>query len=178
MFSFFMSLFLVFTISLDTFLCSLIYGTNNIKISIYKAIIISLISTLSLVLAIRGGYLLATFVGVDYLTIISFLILFLLGLYKFIEGIKKVDNKKYDQLIGIKETIVLSTTLSVDGMVAGIGIGLTEFNLIYISLFSFVLNIIFTLLGNRFGKQLAEKFIFNFTWIGGLVLIILAFTRL
>lgn len=178
MLSFFMSLFLVFTISIDTFFCSLVYGTNNIKISISKTMIISFVSTLFLILAIKGGRFLASFVDIKYLTLISFLILFLLGLYKLIEGLKKIDNKKYDRLIGIKETIIISITLSIDGVVAGIGIGLTQFNLIYISLFSLLFNIIFTSVGNYLGKQLSKRSILNFAWMGGAILIVLAIIRL
>jgi putative sporulation protein YtaF len=92
------------------------------------------------------------------------------------------DNIKADsdnsKVLSSKEAIYLALALSLDGFAAGFGFGLTEFSYLQMILLSFVSNIIAVSLGYIFGELLTKVTDKDFSWLGGAILIILAFTKL
>lgn len=89
---------LVFAISLDSFVVSVAYGTNKIKLPFMSIALMSLISSGILGFSLALGGIIKNWVPLTMTPIISFVILFLLGVYYFCEGlIKNYLQKQKDQ---------------------------------------------------------------------------------
>ena len=92
------SLLLVFSLCLDTFVASIAYGTDKIKIPFYSSIIINLVCSSFLGIALFLGDLLNNFMPINVATYLSFFLLLGLGIYRVFEVfckkyIKKFSNK-------------------------------------------------------------------------------------
>ena len=103
------SLLLVFSLCLDTFVASIAYGTDKIKIPFYSSIIINLVCSSFLGIALFLGDLLNNFIfsffsllfhymPINVATYLSFFLLLGLGIYRVFEVfckkyIKKFSNK-------------------------------------------------------------------------------------
>lgn len=85
------------------------------------------------------------------------------------------DNSK---VLSSKEAIYLACALSLDGLAAGFGCGLTDINYIQLILLSFISNVLAVSLGYVVGKYVTKFTSLDFSWLGGLILIVLAFTKL
>ena len=66
------SLLLVFSLCLDTFVASIAYGTDKIKIPFYSSIIINLVCSSFLGIALFLGDLLNNFIPINVATYLSF----------------------------------------------------------------------------------------------------------
>jgi putative sporulation protein YtaF len=92
------------------------------------------------------------------------------------------DSEKADidqsKTLSVKEAVYLALALSLDGFAAGFGWGLAPGNYIELILLSLLSNILAVTLGYLMGKLLTRITKIDFSWIGGLILIILAFTKL
>jgi putative sporulation protein YtaF len=86
-----------------------------------------------------------------------------------------IDNSK---VLSSKEAVYLALALSLDGFAAGFGYGLTDINYFEIIILSLISNIIAVSLGYVLGKFLAKITDIDFSWLGGVILIILAFMKL
>lgn len=86
-----------------------------------------------------------------------------------------IDNSK---LLSPIEAVYLALALSLDGFAAGLGYGLTDINYLEIIVLSFVSNIIAIMLGSVSGKYLRDCTNIDFSWLGGVILILLAFSKL
>lgn len=93
-----------------------------------------------------------------------------------------MDNMKADidnsKLLSPKEAVYLALALSFDGFAAGIGYGLTDINYLEIIILAFVSNMIAIILGSVSGKHLRNCTDIDFSWLGGVILILLAFAKL
>ena len=102
------SLLLVFSLCLDTFVASIAYGTDKIKIPFYSSIIINLVCSSFLGIALFLGDLLNNFMPINVATYLSFFLLLVffslfflflgLGIYRVFEVfckkyIRKFSNK-------------------------------------------------------------------------------------
>ena len=92
------SLLLVISLCLDTFVASIAYGTDKIKIPFYSSIIINLVCSLFLGIALFLGDILNNFLPVNVATYLSFFLLLSLGVYRVFEVfcknyIRKFSNK-------------------------------------------------------------------------------------
>lgn len=86
-----------------------------------------------------------------------------------------IDQSK---IISPKEAITLSIALSLDGCAAGFGTAFGSNNGICILLFSFLLQTLAITSGTWLGNRAAKRLTPGFSWVGGLVLICLAFLKL
>ena len=86
-----------------------------------------------------------------------------------------IDNSK---ILSPKEAVYLALALSLDGFVAGFGYGLTDINYLELIILSFVSNILAIMLGSVSGKYLRNCTDIDFSWLGGVILILLAFSKL
>lgn len=96
---------LVLTLSLDTFVASIAYGTNRIKIPFSSMIIITTVCAFFLALSVFLGAFLRILLPENITIIISFLILLLLGIYYLFESLIKtyLDKKsKSNQKVKLK----------------------------------------------------------------------------
>lgn len=85
----FASLLLVLSISLDSFVASIAYGTNKIKIPLKSALIIDIVSALVLGFSLAIGSIAKDFIPGNIAVIFSFTILVGLGIYRLFECIFK-----------------------------------------------------------------------------------------
>lgn len=90
------------------------------------------------------------------------------------------DRADLDQskTLSVREALYLALALSIDGFAAGFGWGLTRINYIELILLSLASNLMAVALGYLLGKLLTKITKHDFSWIGGLILIVLAFTKL
>jgi len=85
---------IVFTLSLDAFVASIAYGTNRIEMPFKSMVIIDIVCTSLLAISVFLGTLVRNILPQNYTSIISFLILMLLGIYYLLEGVIKTYIKK------------------------------------------------------------------------------------
>jgi putative sporulation protein YtaF len=203
------SLLLVASICIDSFVASMTYGSDRIKIPISSAIIISIISSFILGISLFFGGFIKDFLPNEFAIILSFLILMILGIYRFFEGILKsfilknidleksltiklfhlklvlqvyADETKADfdrsKVLTLKESIYLAFALSFDSLAVGFGSSLAMSNYCDIILLSLIVGIFSILSGVYLGKKLVEKTSCLPSWLSGIILMILAGTRL
>lgn len=97
------TLILVLSVSIDSFLASISYGTSKIKIPLKSILILDIISSTMLGLSLLIGGLLQNYISLNIAKIISFIILFCLGLYRLFEGmLKTYINKNYKNFSPLK----------------------------------------------------------------------------
>ncbi|WMJ80824.1 sporulation membrane protein YtaF [Clostridium sp. MB40-C1] len=89
------SLLLVSVVCLDSFVASVAYGTNKIKIPFISANIINIISSSFLALALALGSVIKKVIPYNVTSIISFIVLFLFGIYYLAESLIKTYVKKH-----------------------------------------------------------------------------------
>lgn len=94
------SILLVLSISIDSFVASIAYGTSKIKIPVLSAFIISIVSTITLSISIFLGAAVKDFIPISYSQILGSTLLISLGIYRIFEFIfksyisKKQKSKK------------------------------------------------------------------------------------
>ena len=89
------SLLLVFSISLDSFLASISYGTSKIKIPFSSNLIIDLVSSSIFAISIFLGSIIKNYLPLSFGKYFSFIILILIGIYRLFDSILKsyIKNK-------------------------------------------------------------------------------------
>ncbi|AYE35353.1 sporulation membrane protein YtaF [Clostridium septicum] len=89
------TLLLVLSVSIDSFVASIAYGTDKIKIPILSALIIDIVCSAMLGVSLLLGSLIKDYIPSTVAISISFLILFGLGVYRLFESIFKnyIKNK-------------------------------------------------------------------------------------
>ena len=99
---------------------------------------------------------------------------FILNLYANPED-ADIDSSK---VLSVKESIALAISLSLDGLAVGFGAALTNVSRPAIILTSFITNTLAVVLGCNLGNKIASKIFLNLSWLGGTILIIMAFAKL
>jgi len=87
---------------------------------------------------------------------------------------EKADMDR-SRIISPKEAVVVAIAVALDAFALGFGAGLSEVNYFQIITFSLVIDVVAVLLGGFIGGKIAQKFSANLSWIGGVILILLAF---
>lgn len=83
----------------------------------------------------------------------------------------------YSRELSPLESVSLAIALSLDGLAAGFGAGLVNFNLLEVIVFSLVFGIFAVFLGCRLGNKVAEKLSVNISWLSGLLLVFLGILK-
>ncbi|MGI5850439.1 MAG: manganese efflux pump, partial [Christensenellales bacterium] len=84
----------------------------------------------------------------------------------------------YSYVLSPLEAVSLAIAVSLDGLAAGFGAGLANFNILEVLLFSLVFGIFAVFLGCYIGNKIAEKLKINISWLSGVLLIVLAILKL
>ena len=92
------SLLLVCSLCIDTFVASIAYGTDKIKIPFSSAMIINIVCSLFLAFSLFLGAIFKDFLSPSVATSISFCLLFLLGVYRLFESFFKKYIQKYSNI--------------------------------------------------------------------------------
>ncbi len=198
----------VTVLSLDAFTASVAYGTEKIKIGLLPAFIISLTGGLALLISSLFSSFLSGFLSETFCKTLGFIVLFLMGLFNFIQGAIKsairrkrersanmhfrlreldffvevlVDETKADadhsNALSAREAFYLAAALSVDSLATGIGCGFSGMNPVELGTAAFVVNLVAVFAGRLLGKGIAHCLKLDLSWLGGAVLIGLAFFR-
>ena len=89
------SLILVLSLCIDTFVTSIVYSSNKIKIPVVSGLIIDTICSLFLAISLFFGYIIKDFIPINIASTISFLLLLILGVYRLFEAFFKNLIKRY-----------------------------------------------------------------------------------
>lgn len=183
-------------LSVDSFIAAFSYGTSKIKIPLPSVGIISVTGSLITGLSMLAGSFVKDFIPPGFTTLLSFGILFLLGVLKLFESSSPVNaDKDNSHSISAREALSLSAALSLDGCAAGFGASLsagtpaspgaaaagTVSSLVPVAavfLFSLIFGVFMVLAGSHIGNKAAGRLPIKPGIIGGLLLILLAVARL
>ena len=191
-------------LSVDSFVAAFSYGTSKIKIPLSSVGIISVTGSLITGLSMLTGSFVKDFIPSGFTTLLSFGILFLLGVLKLFESSEPANaDKDNSHSISAKEALSLSAALSLDGCAAGFGASLstgipaspdavaagfdasaaagTVSSLVPVAavfLFSLIFGVFMVLAGSHIGNKAAGRLPIKPGIIGGLLLILLAVARL
>lgn len=183
-------------LSVDSFIAAFSYGTSKIKIPLSSVGIISVTGSLITGLSMLAGSFVKDFIPPGFTTLLSFGILFLLGVLKLFESSSPANaDKDNSHSISAKEALSLSAALSLDGCAAGFGASLsagipaspgaaaagTVSSLVPVAavfLFSLIFGVLTVLAGSHIGNKAAGRLPIKPGIIGGLLLILLAVARL
>ena len=77
-----------------------------------------------------------------------------------------------------REAAPLAAALSLDGLAAGFGAGLSSVNYPMAALLSLGMSALCVLLGSAFGRRTARRLSFDLSWLGGVLLLLLAGMKL
>ena len=191
-------------LSVDSFIAAFSYGTSKIKITLPSVGIISVTGSLITGLSMLAGSFVKDFIPPGFTTLLSFGILFLLGVLKLFESSEPANaDKDNSHSISAKEALSLSAALSLDGCAAGFGASLstgipaspdavaagfdasaaagTVSSLAPVAavfLFSLIFGVLMVLAGSHIGNKTAGRLPIKPGIIGGLLLILLAVARL
>lgn len=170
---------LALLLSLDTFTVSFGYGSNKIKIPFISIQIISIMSSVVLGISILMGAAIKQYIPDNISTAICFIALFILGVVKLLDkGNTQNADKDSSKTISLIEAISLATVLALDEIADGFAVAFIDINGLAIFLCSFITNTLAVIFGCYLGNKIAKKINFNLFWLSGVVLIILAFSKL
>lgn len=155
---------------MDAFSLALAYGTN--KISKNKIIILSLVVGLfHFIMPITGS-----FIGISLLSKLITKANIIVGIIFIILAIEMLiskDEEKKGTITNIYTCIIFAFTVSIDSFTVGIGLSLTNSNIIIPSLIFSITSFIFTALGLVLGKKLSKTFGKKAIYLGIIILLVL-----
>lgn len=203
------SVLFVAALSTDALIASLAYGSNKIKIPFISVQVIVFLCTGILGISLLLGVFLRPFIPGGLLRLISFLILFFLGVTRLLDNLIKILINKHatikkefqfsmfnlnvilniyanpkeadsdqSKTLSPKEAFTLGLALSIDSMAAGVGAALGSLNIAAVLLASLILSTLSIKAGELIGRRISSRNPFQISWLGGVLLIILAFLRL
>jgi len=173
---------LVVAVSVDALGAGLIYGMSRIRMPLYSVGIVSAVSAMMLGLAMETGRVLSSFWPECFGSQIGFVILMVLGLVQLLKGTDEQDiqeaDRDGDKALAAGEAAFLGLALSLDSAAAGVGMGLASGQMLLAVPAAFLINLCLMCLGSRVGKLLTGKVHTDLTRMGGILLILLAVSRL
>ncbi|MDD2181065.1 MAG: manganese efflux pump [Bacilli bacterium] len=163
---------LALSMSMDAFSLSLIYGTINI--SNKKHLILSLIvGTFHFFMPLLGILLGSSIIDVLHLKIHIVLTIILVFI-----GIEMILSSKDDHepliLMNLKGMFLFGIAVSIDSFTLGTGIEAITTNYELVSIIFFLMSAIVTYVGLKIGKKINQNIGKYSTFIGGIVLVIIA----
>ncbi len=173
---------LLVAVSIDAFSAGLSYGMNRVKIPFSSTFIMSAMSGTFLILSLLAGSFLQELLPQNFIKYFSFFILFILGLYRLFDTFlpKTIENVNKDDLtiLSPKEAFWLGLALSLDNIAAGFGfqVGFLPPLLIFVT--AVAVNFLIIRIGCLVGREIITRTTLNLAWIGAVLLLLLAFSRL
>jgi len=198
------ALLLAAILSMDVFAVSFAYGSNKISIPPKSIAVITLIGKGILAASIYLGAILLPFMPESLANALSFTILFTLGIAKIFDSIIKqyirknntakqltfsalnlkfiinvyADPEKADadnsRIINAKEAVVVAIAVALDAFALGFGAGLTDISALQLIAFSMIIGVAAILAGGKIAGKIAQKTPINLSWLGAVILIVLA----
>ena len=180
------SLLFVSALSLDTLAAAFSYGASKVKIPFGSAMAIDVIGSGGLAASLYAGAALRGLFSKALCGAVCALLLFLIGIIKLSDHLinrpKKGINgrcfKGAERYLSLKEAIPLAAALSLDGVTAGLGYGLTNMSYWTAAGLSFTVGAAAIALGGFIGEKIAQKTPLDLNWLSGVILIGLAVSKL
>lgn len=168
-------LLLIAALSLDSLCAAISYGIAKIKISLWQAVIISLICSGFLLFSVAFAGTLSSYIPEVLTKIGSFLILFIIGIIKLLEKPKNQQPEK----LSVSKTILFAVSMSLDGLAAGFGAGLAaEDNIMVVGVAACLITFITVSLGNLAGLRINKRAPAFTQRLGGVAIILVAVCKL
>lgn len=198
---------LVVALSVDSFLASLAYGVERIRIPLRSALLISGIGVGFLSVSLYTASFIQQFIPPAFCAIISFSIFFMVGISSIFQGTIKqflrkrkrgslcfeysgisfvldvyLDETKADmdhsKQLSLKEALYLAVALSFDSLVSGFALGIHIDNPLWVLIVSFCIGLCAVYAGAFLGEHSAKLAGWNLSWLSGVLFLILAFMRI
>lgn len=169
--TFFTTLLVGISLSMDAFSLALIYGTQNIsnRSKVLLSMIVGMYHFFMPLLGLFLGNVITSFliVNVSILVAIIFLII---GIEMIVSNLKDREEK---MLLTIPGFFIFGFSVSIDSFTTGIGLNFINNNYLQVSIIFCLVSGLFTYLGLFFGNKLKSYFGKISTIIGGFILIVL-----
>lgn len=193
---------LIITLSFDTLIAGISMGIEKIKVPLSSILILNMINTIFLFISCLLGSKIFNFCSNEIIFYLPSIIFIILGIIKIIESIyQELKQKKYilklsnikciiriyhepckadldnSKTLSLKELIFLAIALSLDNVIAGIGLGHYINSLSFIIIFHFIFGLCFFYLFNRIILKVNINKI-NTSFICGIIFIIVGIFRI
>lgn len=201
MFYWFSFIILLLSLSIDTFIASVSISLSGIKVPIFSILIICFINTMMLASSYLLGDRIYHLLPNYMIILFSSLPFLFLGFYKIFESrpIPKKEKKEsfiqaifyifkspedahtvdfdFSKTLSIKELVLLSISLSLDNLIAGVGLGMKSGSFFFMFILNFLISFFLFLTGNRLFLK-AANYSINWSFISGLIFIFVGIYRI
>lgn len=162
--------FIAIGLSMDAFSLAIAYGTNNIekKKILILSISVGLFHFFMPVLGSLIGQKMNSLVT-DANKVVA-IILFIIAIQMYMSR----KEEKKGSITNVLSIILFSLTVSLDSFSVGLGLGLMKKTIFSASTIFSITSFIFTLIGLILGKKLSERFGLKATYLGIIILIVIA----
>ena len=169
--TFFTTLIIGISLSMDAFSLALIYGTQSIskKNKIILSIIVGIYHFVMPLLGVFLGNIILKYLVINLSIVVSIIFLFI-GIEMIISSIK---DDSHDFVVSIFGFLIFGLSVSIDSFTTGIGLNVINNNYLEVSSIFCIVSGSFTYLGLILGNKLGSIFCKLSTIIGGVILIIL-----
>lgn len=161
-------------LAMDAFAVSICKGLSMKKLDIKKSVIIGLYFGIFQAIMPLIGFLLGKGFENFVLSIdhwIAFILLSFIGASMIKEAFKSEEDANYN--VGFKEMVILALATSIDALAVGITFAFLRVNIVLsiviIGIITFVLSVLGTVIGNKFGYKYEKKA----KIFGGVILILM-----
>ncbi len=198
---------LSFSSCLDNIVVGIAYGMKKTKIGFISNLLIAIITSFGTLVSMLFGKFIASVISVNVAQALGSAMIILIGVYFILEYfIKKTayqtelsvecesDNEnlcdelknsddycngKYNQKIGIKETVLLAFALTINNLGIGISASLAGVNIIATVLLTFIISILTIIAGLSMGSNLIGRLFGKFaSLVSGILMLILGVIEL
>lgn len=169
--TFFTTLLVGISLSMDAFSLALIYGTQNIsnRSKILLSIIVGLYHFFMPLLGLFFGNIIIKNLIIN-INILVAIIFFVIGIEMIISSLKEKEEKLF---LGLSGFLIFGFSVSVDSFTTGIGLNAINNNYLQVSIIFCLVSGLFTFLGLVLGNRLERYFGKFSTILGGFILIAL-----
>ena len=169
--TFFTTLIIGISLSMDAFSLALIYGTQSIskRNKIILSIIVGIYHFVMPLLGVFLGNVILKYLVINLSIVVSIIFLFI-GIEMIISSMK---DDSHDFVVSIFGFLIFGLSVSIDSFTTGIGLNVINNNYLEVSSIFCVVSGSFTYLGLILGNKLGSIFGKLSTIIGGVILIIL-----
>ena len=169
--TFFTTLIIGISLSMDAFSLALIYGTQSIskKNKIILSIIVGIYHFVMPLLGVFLGNIILKYLVINLSIVVSIIFLFI-GIEMIISSIK---DDSHDFVVSIFGFLIFGLSVSIDSFTTGIGLNVINNNYLEVSSIFCIVSGSFTYFGLILGNKLGSIFGKLSTIIGGVILIIL-----
>ncbi len=169
--TFFTTLIIGISLSMDAFSLALIYGTQSIskRNKIILSIIVGIYHFVMPLLGVFLGNIILKYLVINLSIVVSIIFLFI-GIEMIVSSIK---DDSHDFVVSIFGFLIFGLSVSIDSFTTGIGLNVINNNYLEVSSIFCIVSGSFTYLGLILGNKLGSIFGKLSTIIGGVILIIL-----